>query len=115
MGFFSRYKMVLYVLAGVLIIFVGWWFVTSDNKQEPLLTTEGVGGNGADKGIVDTLLTLRAVSLSGSIFDDPAFASLRDFGTQITAEPVGRENPFAPISFKATTTVKTSLFGKERR
>ena len=108
--------MIFYVAVGVLIIFVAWWFVAPEPSQGSLLTTESVGGTGADKGIVDTLLTLRAVSLSGSIFDDPAFASLRDFGTQITAEPVGRENPFAPISFKATTTVKTSqLFGKERR
>jgi hypothetical protein len=35
--------------------------------------------------------------LNDSIFNSPQFASLRDETTQVNQEPVGRNNPFAPI------------------
>ncbi len=71
--------------------------------DQPLLTTEVINDSGspseetADRDLVETLLTLRAITLSGTIFTDPAFRTLQDFGTTIVPEPVGRQNPFAPI------------------
>jgi len=37
---------------------------------------------------------MRSIRLDSSIFENPAFASLRDFGREIIPEPVGRTNPF---------------------
>lgn len=95
-----------YLVGGLIIgavVLGAWYGMTSNSAPEPLITTDVIGNSGspsediADRELVESLLTLRAITLSGSIFTDPAFRSLKDFGTPIVAEPVGRPNPFAPI------------------
>lgn len=44
-----------------------------------------------------TLNSLHTIKLDNSIFGDPVFASLSDFGVSIPAQDAGRRNPFAPI------------------
>ena len=93
---------------GVLVVIIvgGVWYGMSGGGVESaqLLTTDVVNDSGSptedtvDRDLVETLLTLRAITLSGTIFNDPAFKALQDFGTTIVPEPVGRPNPFAPIS-----------------
>lgn len=95
------------MLIGILVVIVvgGVWYGMSGGgvQNEPLLTTDVVNDSGSptedavDRDLVETLLTLRAITLSGTIFADPAFKALQDFGTTIVPEPVGRPNPFAPI------------------
>jgi len=97
---FHKMKIPALIVLGIVVAAAAWWGLKGGEPSEPLLTTEsavdesGIG----DKDLVETLLTLRAVSLSGTILSDPAFLSLKDFGTEIVAEPVGRPNPFAPLS-----------------
>lgn len=96
------------LLMGVLIVIIvgGVWYGMSGGGVEStqLLTTDVVNDSGSpttdtvDRDLVETLLTLRAITLSGTIFNDPAFKALQDFGTTIVPEPVGRDNPFAPIN-----------------
>ncbi len=99
MEFISRYK---WILIGLGVVVAGFFWYASSGKKAPdaVLTTETAKEtvNSADKDLVETLLTLRAVTLSGTIFSDPAFNSLKDFGTQIVPEPIGRPDPFAPLS-----------------
>ena len=45
---------------------------------------------------------LHAIHLDDTLFKDPAFASLNDYGVTIALQPVGRHNPFAPIFAPAT-------------
>ena len=45
------------------------------------------------------LLQLREIQLDDSLFRSQTFQSLKDFSRPIVAQPVGRENPFAPIGF----------------
>lgn len=100
----SQYKLYLIALVGVLIAIGAWWVLSAEPQDDALLATESpVGGGLVDKELVGTLLQLRAVSLGGTIFSDPAFIELQDFGTQIIPEPVGRPNPFAPTSFRSTS------------
>src|SRR4051812_35513348 len=92
------------VLILIIVVVIGVWYGMSGGGAAPTsnLTTETVGDTGSptadeqDRDLVETLLTLRAITLSGTIFTDPAFKSLQDFGTTIIPEPVGRDNPFAP-------------------
>ncbi len=92
------------VLIGVLVVGGAWYVFSRDTSTDVLLTSETVlAESTVEKGIVETLLTLRAVSLSGTIFSDSAFGILRDFGTQIVQEPVGRPNPFAPRGVATST------------
>ena len=103
MSFITR-NAVPAILIGIVVL-AGVWYVFSDSTgDDALLSTEVVAEEAeVERSILDTLLALRAVSLSGTIFSDPAFAVLRDFGTQIVQEPVGRPNPFAPRGAATTT------------
>jgi hypothetical protein len=96
----------------VLVVAAAIWYGMSGGGAQPeqLLTTDVVGDTGspsedtADRELVETLLTLRNITLTGKIFSDPAFTSLQDFGTTIVAEPVGRDNPFAPLNARQSST-----------
>jgi hypothetical protein len=91
-------KLVILVLGGVVIAGVVWYSFLRDRGDTSLLQTNDLTqATEADADIVNTLLELRSVSLSGTIFSDPAFLRLRDFGRDIVPEPVGRPNPFAPL------------------
>lgn len=102
MHFFSQYKWFI-ILGASVVVAIGAWVVLSEPPQEELTTTAPVE-EGIDKELVGTLLKLRTVSLTGTIFADPAFQTLQDFGTQIIPEPVGRPNPFAPAEYRPTST-----------
>lgn len=100
MKWITQHKLLFILVIGVVA--VGIWFgLSSEGAPEPLLTTSAADGStslsASDQEIIGTLLSLRAVTLSGSIFQNPAFLTLQDFGTTIVPEPVGRENPFAPL------------------
>lgn len=110
MGFLSQSK--FYIMAGVgILIAIGvWWTLSESPSDEGLLVTENPGGGLVDKELIGTLLQLRAVSLGGTIFSDPSFMRLRDYGTQIISEPAGRANPFTPASAQGATTTGNQLF-----
>ncbi len=97
-------KHIVLFTAIVALVVGGVWYGMSGGGAQPegLLTTETVdtgspSADSEDRELVETLLTLRSITLSGTIFNDPAFKALQDFGTTIIPEPVGRQNPFAPL------------------
>jgi hypothetical protein len=91
-------KLVLIILGSAVAALVGWYVFLRDTTPEPLLTTTDLTvRSDADKEVVETLLALRSITLSGTIFSDEAFLALTDSGTAIVDEPVGRPNPFAPL------------------
>lgn len=87
-------------LLALILVLGGWYFLSGSTPVAPDLTTSG--DDSVDQGLISTLLELRAVKLDGTILSDPGFLSLRDFSTQIIPEPVGRPNPFMPISGSAS-------------
>lgn len=106
MGLILQHK--LTVAIGVLVIAGGIWYGMSGGATaQPLLATDTPLSAG-DQELVATLLELRAVSLNGTIFSDPIFLSLKDFGKEIVPEPVGRPNPFAPLPGAVQPTVETT-------
>jgi len=91
-------KLVILIVGGVALAGMVWYSFLRDRGDGSLLQTDDLTvATEADSDIVTTLLELRAVSLSGTIFTDPAFLLLQDFGSEIIPEPVGRPNPFAPL------------------
>ena len=114
MGFLMRHKLI--IILAVVVAGIAWWglsgglFSSTPSSDTSLLTTQGADGitNPADQTLVATLLQLRAVTLSGTIFSEPAFTALQDFSTQIISEPVGRPNPFGPITVAATTSASSN-------
>ncbi len=107
MGALLRHKGVLAAIAIIVIAGI-WWglsqppatsssvIATTDASGAPI-TGASTGAPGGGSGLVETLLALRTVTLSGSIFSDPAFQNLKDFSVAIVPEPAGRPDPFAPL------------------
>jgi hypothetical protein len=91
------------IFLGVIIVLCAavFYSMSSSTPAAPILSSTAPTGSpstdSSDQELVSTLLALRAVTLSGTIFQDQAFTSLIDFSTPIVAEPVGRDNPFAPL------------------
>ncbi len=91
-----------------LVVFavVGYLFLNREKTPESSLKSEATPAastpqsealNQANKQFLDNLSNLKAVTLDDSIFSDPAFVSLTDFGLKLVPEPKGRDNPFAPL------------------
>jgi hypothetical protein len=49
------------------------------------------------KEVLDLLNKMSKVKLDDSIFYDKAFISLRDTTVELVNQPIGRNNPFAPL------------------
>lgn len=98
---FSKYK--LWIIVGGVVVAGGIWFSMSSapSSGSVITTTDVSSSDAADQDLVNTLLQLRAVSLDGSIFTNVAYMGLQDFSTHIVQEPVGRDDPFAPIQSSA--------------
>lgn len=102
----------------VVVIAAAWYVLTQPSSSGSLLETSGNTASGPEQQVVNTLLQLRSISLSGTILTDPAFQSLHDFSIDLVPEPVGRDNPFAPVALPtfSSTTIRenTNLFAPKK-
>lgn len=102
MQWITQHKLLFGLLIAIVAVAV-WFGLSQGNSAPPLLTTDVPAGSiaagaGGDQQLVATLLALRTVTLNATIFSNPGFKTLRDFSTTIIPEPVGRDNPFAPLT-----------------
>ena len=87
--------------AGVVLVaaWMSWYFLAGSSAPSPILSAESASKVPPDaQQLVQSLNDLRSVTLDGAIFTNPSFQALKDFSTPIVPEPVGRADPFAPIS-----------------
>jgi len=101
-----QHKLIL-ILSGLVLAGLIWYGLSPSSPEGDLVSSPATESAQVDQGIVPTLLTLRAVKLDGTIFSAPAFMRLRDFSKEIVEEPVGRPNPFAPLSARTNTGTST--------
>lgn len=97
----TKYKKVIIIL-GIIIIAAVIYTIMIGKKDNRLLVSESpetVSNTELQNNLLALLLEIRSIKLDDSIFLDPAFRSLDDFGQEIVQEPVGRSNPFAPVGF----------------
>jgi len=92
----SKNKILLIAL--VIVAAVGLYFFTS-REDVPLTTSvTGSGAGTIGQELIVELNRLKALrSIKRDIFLDNAFISLKDFTQEVVAQPLGRNNPFAPI------------------
>ena len=95
----------LFAGLAALIAFGAWWGISS-GTEPALLTSEATATTVGGAGITDGLLSLKAITLSSTIFSDQLFKQLVDVGVEIVPEPAGKRNPFSEI---ATTTMTTQV------
>lgn len=115
--FFQKYKKIIIVIVVMLVAFIIYSFVSGGNTQEEeLLTSTNANQNQTTQSrivgseIISALNQIQTLNLSRDIFDDPVFGSLIDRSEPIPEEPVGKNNPFAPIGseIRARSTRGTS-------
>lgn len=96
---------IIYVgLAVAVAVTISYFMFFRGDGTSGLTLTTGSGaaeltfGAQADKEFLHLLNQLEAIKLDKSIFSDPVFRSLVDFRREPAPQPVGRANPFAPLS-----------------
>lgn len=98
---FLKNNMVL--LGGVFAVggLVWIYFVFFSGGSSEELLSQGEVASPVSQELLVTLSNLRTIKLDETVFEDPVFMSLSDFGVTIPPEPVGRRNPFAPVGASA--------------
>lgn len=87
------------VMGGLVVAVVGFlgYYVWNSQGATPLLSDSTAGTSPGSQQILQTLGRLHTIKLDPSIFTDPTFVSLSDFGVTIPPQQAGRRNPFAPL------------------
>ena len=85
--------LIILALAGVWVYFT--YFSGGSAASGTVLTTDNTSP--LSKDVISTLSSLNTIKLDSTIFTDPVFTSLTDYGVAIPAESAGRHNPFAPL------------------
>ena len=100
----KRYPIIVVALVvGVLIgggVLVYSWTQNFQNKDiETLVSAGAIDPLVAERSdeILDLLRDLKRLSFDETLFSDPRFRNLVDFGVELLPEPKGRRNPFAPL------------------
>jgi len=70
------------------------YYFYSSSGETPLLSEAQAP---VSQEILVTLGNLRTIRLDDSVFTNPLFISLSDFGVTIPPAAAGRRNPFAPV------------------
>lgn len=104
--FFKKYKTAIGGGLALLALIYVYLAFFSGNSSSPTLSSSETSPLSND--ILVTLQSIHSITLDGSIFSDPVFVSLSDFGVTIPLENVGRRNPFAPIGVSSAPKSATS-------
>jgi hypothetical protein len=97
MDWILKHKL-LSILFAVAVAFTAWYFLSGSSAPQPVLSTAAnAQAPEGTQAMVQSLLSLQSVTLNDSLFSSPSFQALKDFTTPITSEPVGRNDPFAPV------------------
>ena len=100
----NKLKILTVALIIIIALFIYSFLPAADNENEKNLTvTGGIAGNketssfSEGEEILTILEGLKSVKMDVDFFENKVFKSLSDFSVKINPEPVGRNNPFAPI------------------
>lgn len=85
----------------VILLFVLLYFLFFSGSSTPSLSQSSTSP--VSESLLTSLEELQTIKLDASIFTNPVFVSLTDFGVTIPPENVGRPDPFLPISGTATS------------
>jgi hypothetical protein len=93
-------RTIIIAVAAILILFAGYSFFVKKDEPSVTLSTEPVQGAEGNVGreFLAVLLDLKSVELDEAIFETESFKQLEDWSSILSPEPVGRRNPFAPLS-----------------
>jgi hypothetical protein len=110
MKFFKENKKIVIIVLVVIFAFVIFSFFFKKDTGPTSLQTDGsfVSSQVPGRDLIIILRRLEGITLDGSIFQSAAFKSLTDFSLPLVKEPIGRDNPFAPVGFEGIQAASTS-------
>lgn len=86
-------------LVVIVLILAGggyWYYSSQTGNQLPLMASAGDGEVQTQFKML--VSELKNISFDTGIFDNTNFLALTDLATQVTPEPSGRIDPFAPLA-----------------
>ena len=99
----------------IVVFFLYTTFFGKDNNKQLISGTNSLANVRSvsetkilGEQITQALIQIESLRLDRSIFDNPILSSLTDRNQNISSEPIGRRNPFAPLS---DTSVNYSVDG----
>lgn len=100
----NKYKNIIIIAVIIGLALIAYSFLKPAETPESLLqVTERQNGTQAlGDEITSAINQINSLKLDNSIFKDPIMSKLIDHGTKFNAEPVGRTDPFAPITSKGS-------------
>lgn len=109
---FARFDKKTALVGGsaLILLFALGVYLFSGKKSEPALEKVETTPLDTEVGreLLSTLALLKSTKLDTGVFTDPVFESLRDFGVEIAAQPLGRRNPFAPFAGSASNAARSA-------
>lgn len=99
MNFFKKNQTTIIAIGIVVAGFLAYvFFFQNGNNGGALITTPtDPRVVAANQEFISLFSKLRRIDLDASIFENEYYNSLIDFSRPISVEPVGRDNPFAPV------------------
>lgn len=92
--------------------FGGWLYANRDVsdpfEDELLVGIPVTEANPIDGDLLKALQDLQRLSLDASIFSNPVWLTLVDFGKELAPQAAGRQNPFAPLGATAPAQTGTT-------
>jgi len=94
------------VIAVVALAALALWGYETFFSQGPTALLSSADQSPSSQNLLLALTNLQSIKLDPTLFSDPVFESLTDFGVTIPPETPGRADPFAPpgASGAATST-----------
>ncbi|MBX9906976.1 hypothetical protein K2X96_03710 [Patescibacteria group bacterium] len=93
----SLLRNILFAFGLAVLGWLGYTLFIADS--EDLVTGDGLSeASYAGQDLLVKLQEIESVSISGEVLQDVRFESLVDFRKEVVSEPVGRDNPYLPVS-----------------
>lgn len=103
MDLLKKYSTALWFV-GIVAVLYGGYVVFFAESTAPVLEVT-TNSTSPDQDLIALLFELKNIRLDAGLFGDPHFKALKDFGRDLVSEPVGRNNPFAPLTGEVKTKV----------
>jgi hypothetical protein len=103
MGFIKKNLVTILVVLLILVGgYFGYGFISGGSSSDTLSVATPDGGGATVGGdLLVILANLKGLKLDDSIFSNPLFRNLKNFNVELSPEPIGRPNPFAPLDGSA--------------
>ena len=107
----NKKNQIIIVILVAVVGFIAFTYLkgnSNDNSGSSIVAEQRVAEFAGAREILSLLNRMAKVKLDDSIFNDNSFKSLKDTTVVLVGQPVGRNNPFAPLGTDGTKSTSSS-------